>query len=463
MTESGSRFLQYMAASTGNLNIIACGAILGWTSPILPKLSEDNPILPDNQLLRPITKNEGSWIGSFVPLGIMFGSLVSGNLGEWLGRKRGLLLSTFPLLLGWILVGTAKDVIQIYVGRFLLGIGSSVSFTLLPMYVGEISDASIRGALGSLLQLFITFGFLLSYSLGPYVSYTIFWIFCASLHVTFYLGFMLMPESPSFLMSKGRKTEAAEALAKFRGKSVDGVQKEIAQMQEEIDEAYRIETTWSDIFKNKVHRKAVILTSILMFFEEFTGIDVVLFYVEDIFRDAKTKNTAISAIIIGVVQLLGSVLTPLIVDRSGRKILLIISSIGSGITVGLLALFFYLREIKCDLTNFMWVPLTTLVIYTIAYGIGWGPLPWTIMGEIFAPGVKSKASSISVCVMWTCSFLLTKFFINVEESYGIYTGFWFFSACCAVSVVFLVIFPETKGKTLNEIQEKLAGRRNLDS
>lgn len=111
--------------------------------------------------------------------------------------------------------------------------------------------------------------------------------------------------------------------------------------QVEIDEAYRIKTTWADVFKVKVNRKAIVLTSILMCFQEFMGIDVVLFYVEDIFRDAGTKNTAVSAIIIGFVQMLASVITPIVVDRSGRKILLIISSVGSGITLVFLCLLKY--------------------------------------------------------------------------------------------------------------------------
>lgn len=103
--------------------------------------------------------------------------------------------------------------------------------------------------------------------------------------------------------------------------------------QAEIDEAYSIATSWNDVFLDKVNRKAILLTSILMCCQEFMGIDVVLFYVEDIFRTAGTENTAVSAVIIGVVQMISSVFTPIVVDKSGRKILLVISSIGSGITL----------------------------------------------------------------------------------------------------------------------------------
>lgn len=123
---------------------------------------------------------------------------------------------------------------------------------------------------------------------------------------------------------------------------------------------------------------------------------------------------------------------------------------------GILGLFFYLQEIHYDLSSITWVPIVTLIIYMIAYSIGWGPIPWAVMGEMFATGVKPKASSICVCAIWFFSFSTTKFFSNVENSFGAYTGFWLFSICCAVNIVFIVmLFPETKGKTLSEIQEKL--------
>lgn len=103
------------------------------------------------------------------------------------------------------------------------------------------------------------------------------------------------------------------------------------------------------------------------------------------------------------------------------------------------------------------MPLASLVVYMVAYSIGWGPLPWTIMGEMFAPAVKPRASSICVFAIWTFSFLLTKFFANVQEAYGAHTGFWFFGLCCAVSIAFIVsLFPETRGKTLAQIQEELS-------
>lgn len=125
-------------------------------------------------------------------------------------------------------------------------------------------------------------------------------------------------------------------------------------------------------------------------------------------------------------------------------------------------MYFYLKTSSFDLGNIGWMPLTTLVIYMLAFGFGWGSLPWAIMGEMFGPEVKPKASSICVFVLHLFSFLLTKLFPNFEEAYGAHWGFWFFSVCCAANIVFLLtMFPETKGKTLQQIQEKLKRKSDI--
>ncbi|XP_014203271.1 facilitated trehalose transporter Tret1-like [Copidosoma floridanum] len=460
MPEKGSKHLQYLAVSAANLNTIACGAVLGWTSPVLPKLQENNPVSPDNPLGRPITKEEGSWIGSLAPLGIMLGSLVSAYLAERAGRKRALLISAVPLILGWIVLGTATSIHQMYAGRLILGFGLAICFTTVPMYTGEIAEVSIRGTLGSFMQLFITIGFLLSYSIGPFASYTVFWLFCVSLYVIFFLCFAFMPESPYFLVSQGQHFMAAQALARLRSRSLDDVSKEIEEIQEEIVNASSHETSWREALRDRIDRKSVLIMVCMICFVELMGIDVVLFYAEDIFRNAGASNTAVSAIIVGLVQMLATLLTSVVVDRSGRKILLLVSSVGAGVTVGILGVYFYLQKLEYDLSEVTWIPLATLVVYILVYSLGWGPLPWVVMGEIFAPGVKSKASALCVLSINTLSFLLTKFFTNVEQTFGAHICFGFFAFCCALEIVFVMsVVPETKGKTLVEIQRKL-GRRS---
>lgn len=128
---------------------------------------------------------------------------------------------------------------------------------------------------------------------------------------------------------------------------------------------------------------------------------------------------------------------------------------------GTLGLYFYLLNVaKSDVTGIGWLPVTSLVVFTASYSVGWGPLPWAVMGELFAADVKSKASSITVVLCWVIAFLITKFFSNVELAVGSHTAFWIFAVFCVISAFFVFfLLPETKGKSLQQIQDELNGIR----
>lgn len=129
-------------------------------------------------------------------------------------------------------------------------------------------------------------------------------------------------------------------------------------------------------------------------------------------------------------------------------------------------MFFYMKEVdkSPNISDLGWLPIASLVLFMCLYCIGWGPLPWAIMGEMFSAEVKAKASGITVFVCWALAFVITKFFSNIVASMGTYTAFWIFTVCCIVSVVFTVmLLPETKGKTLQQIQDELNGVKSVDT
>ncbi|XP_054005502.1 solute carrier family 2, facilitated glucose transporter member 8-like [Hylaeus anthracinus] len=462
MTEKGSTILQYVAAAAANLCTVSAGAMIGWTSPVLPNLQKS---LENNPLGRLITDDESSWIGSLIALGAVIGCFAAGSMSERWGRKRTLLGAVVPFLIGWILIASAKIVIQLYVARLILGFAMAFAFTIVPMYCGEIAETSVRGALGSFLQLFITIGFLYSYSIGPSVSYVVFWILCAILPIVFFGCFATMPESPYYLLKVGRRTEAIAALARLRGKSAASVQKEADEMQGAIEEAFRNKASIADLFNSKANFKALIYTCLLVAFQQLSGINVVLFYMQAIFDSAGTSlKTSVATIIVGVVQVVASCVTPIVVDRLGRRMLLIISGTGEIVTLCALGIYFYLHDaLHSDMSSISFLPILSLVIFISTYSVGWGPLPWTVMGEMFASNVKSKASGITVCVCWLLAFFITKFSNTLQNAFGNYTLYWVFSVFCLVSVLFTVfVLPETKGKSLKQIQDELNGVRASD-
>ncbi|XP_008207267.1 facilitated trehalose transporter Tret1-2 homolog [Nasonia vitripennis] len=466
MEESGSKLPQYVAATAANLCIFAGGAMMGWTSPVLANMGKnDTKSMDDNPLGVVVTDDEGSWVGSLMTLGAVTGSLFSGYIGERFGRKKALLATSIPFLLGWALIATAKSLEQLYVARFIFGIAIAISFTVVPMYCGEIAETSIRGVLGSFLQLFVTFGLLYAYAIGPFVSYLIFWIVCAAVPIVFFACFMFMPESPYWLLTKGMKAEAEDALCKLRGKTSSGVQKELGDMQVAVDQAFSSEVKMTDLFTVKANFKALLLTCAGVSFQQLTGINVVLFYAQKIFASTGSAiDPAVCTIIVGVVQVCASGVTPIVVDRLGRRILLIASGVGTAVATGVLGVYYYIMDVeKSDVSSLGWLPIASLVLFMCLYCVGWGPLPWAIMGEMFSAEVKAKASGITVCICWALAFVITKFFSNIAAEFGNHTAFWFFTICCIVSVLFTVfLLPETKGKTLRQIQDELNGVKSLD-
>ncbi|XP_031839330.2 facilitated trehalose transporter Tret1 [Nomia melanderi] len=463
MTEKGSTKLQYIAAGAANMASMAAGVMMGWTSPVLPQLMKS---VANTPLDKPITADDNTWIGSLVAIGAVIGCFVAGVLADKIGRKYTLLSSTVLYLIGWALIASAGVVYQLYAARVVLGFGMAFAFTVVPMYCGEIAEISVRGALGSFLQLFITIGLLYSYAIGPYVSYTAFWILCAIVPVVFFGCFVTMPESPYYLIKVNKKDQAIAALARLRGKSEASVQKEADEIQAELDEAARNEVSIVELFKNKVNLKATLYTSLLAAFQQLSGINVVLFYMETIFISAKSSlPTPIATIIVGVVQVLASGVTPVVVDRLGRKMLLIFSGVGEIVTLIALGIYFYMQDAQnlpvSDTIGML--PVVSLVIFIATYSVGWGPLPWTVMGEMLAANVKSKASSLAVCACWLLAFFITKFSSSLSSAFGNYTLYWVFAAFCVISVTFtIIVLPETKGKSLAQIQSELGGDSSPD-
>ncbi|XP_076750808.1 facilitated trehalose transporter Tret1 [Xylocopa sonorina] len=462
MAEKGSTLPQYLAAAVANLCVVATGAMLGWTSPKLGALTTTTV---DNPLGRLMTAEENSWTGSLVAVGAMVGSFIAGYAAERWGRKMTLLSSVVPFTIGWALIATTTVVAQLYVARLIFGVALSFAFTAVPMYCGEIAETSIRGAVGSFLQLFISFGLLYAYAIGPYVSYLVFWILCGILPIIFFVSFMMMPESPYFLLKVGKREEAIKALATLRSKSPAAVQKEADEMQAAVDEAFRDEVKLSDLFKVKSNCKALIFTCVMAAFQQLSGINIVLFYMDSIFKSAKSSlASAVATIIVGVVQVIASGVTPIVVDRLGRKMLLIFSGIGEVLSLGALGLYLYLQdELHSDVSSFQFLPILSLIVFISTYCVGWGPLPWTVMGEMFASNVKSKASGITVCICWLFAFIMTKFASNLQAMLGNYMLYWICGVFCFISVLFTVlVLPETKGKSLNEIQDELNGVKNTE-
>ncbi|KAJ0170753.1 hypothetical protein K1T71_013525 [Dendrolimus kikuchii] len=456
--EKGQLWRQYIIAGIANIAITCTGYSMGWTSPVNIKLN-DTSLSP---LEYKVTDDEISWIASLLTIGAIFGPFFGGFAASKIGRKWGLLSSVIPLLVGWVLIAFATNVGMIYAGRIFWGLAVGMLFTVSPMYCAEIATDEVRGALGSFLQVFVVIGFLLVYVVGPFSTYYVIAYVGLAFVAAFAILFYFMPESPIYYLSKDDIDSAADCLATIRGKSRAGVQAELDKMAAEVKASMEKTATLADVFRGS-NFKAFYISCALVTFQQFSGINAVLFYMTTIFNAAGASlDSAIATIIIGTVQVLASLVTPLVVDRLGRRLLLLVSSCGTAVGLGLLAMFFILSDNGSPVAESIgFLPLLALILFIITYCWGLGPLPWAVMSELFPIEVKAIASPIATAYCWGLSFLVTRFFNPVVDAIGMGPAFLIFGVCCVISFFFTLFFvPETKGKSFQEIQLMLAGKQS---
>ncbi|XP_054258655.1 facilitated trehalose transporter Tret1-like [Macrosteles quadrilineatus] len=458
--QEGSKAPQYIFTIAATMCAFCAGTALAWTSPALPAIMpKDNETSINGTLV--ITPEEGSWVGSLLPVGALLGALPAGYFSNRFGRKLTCASLSLPFVASWLLITYASSAMQLYLARIIVGIATGASSAVAPMYVGEIAEASVRGSLGSFFQLMMTVGILYTYVLGAVVSYTTLAIVCGVVPIAFLLMFFNAPESPVYLISKGRRSEAEASLKRLRGRGYD-VSYELNELQKEIEKSSGNEVSFSDIFKRKAAFRALIISLGLMVFQQISGINAVIFYANSIFLDAgSTLDPAISTIIVGVIQVVVTYASSLLVDKAGRKILLLISAAVMGICQGLLGLYFYLKENGNDVSNITMIPLASVGLFIIIFSLGFGPIPWMMTGELFSSDIKGPCTGMAVGLNWFLAFLVTKLFGPLKTLLGSGITFGMFGVICGVGVVFvLLLVPETKGKSLDEIQRMLGEEDN---
>lgn len=428
---------------------------LTWSSPILPKLNSSDPDI--NPLGSPISETEESWIGSLQYIGAMIGIIPFAYLADKIGRKPVLLLLAVPHIISFFLFAFAKSIGWYYLGRFLGGISLSSVYIVLPMYVAEISEDSYRGMLLVSYSTFASFGDLFPYILGPYVSVIFFNLVLSVFPIVFFVLFLyLAPESPYYYVNNN-DYKAEESLKILRrGRLNYNAHDEIDEIKNEKAQN-RTGDVWNTM-KKKYVVKGFLVALGLSSFQQLSGLGAILAYTEYIFVAAGTKFSAdVSSIIVGVVLFLASFGGPLIVDRKGRKFLLICSALGCMLSEAVLGLYFYmLDKSTVSLDNLSWLPILCLMVYTVTFNIGFGPLPYTITSEVLPSNVKFFLATITGFTGWLVSFLVTKFFNDLNNSLGRGGTFWLFSGFCGLALVFIIfVVPETKGRSFQEIQSLL--------
>jgi facilitated trehalose transporter len=387
----------------------------------------------------------------------LFGAICSSLPLSRFGRKNTLLLSGVLFLFAFILLGTCKEtesMVAILVSRAILGFANGLVIPSCQIYVSECTESHIRGTLGSLPALFMALGTLLCYVVGAFLPWHFLSYFCAAFPILMLTLIALLPESPAWLLTKGREEDAKRSLTWLRGGK--DVMDELSRIQENI---HRSATTSSSPVKSlrSLLKRPVLaplfISMSLMFFQQWCGVNAVIFYTVTIFSEAGSsieKNLA--TIVVGIVQFFATFISIFLVDKAGRRILLLTSGVIMTASLAAVGAFFYMKS-QNEHYGLEFLPLLGLVVFMIGYSIGFASVPFVLMGELFPHEYRSLLGAVSSCFNLTNTFLVIKLFTNISTGVGLHGVFWIYASVALLSCVFVMVFlPETKGKTLEEIE-----------
>ncbi|GMI43320.1 hypothetical protein TrCOL_g6050 [Triparma columacea] len=483
------------------LSFIACfgsilfGYTLGFTAPALQPMQngyEGGGITPfkcegyeedeDKSDYGLCTSSPSSSIfSSLVNIGCLIGALLGGSISDALGRKRALLLSSLPFSLGWLGIANLTNPALLTLARVSTGLGVGVCSSNVPVYIAEVSPAKFRGGLGCMNQLGITVGIFAVYAVGlltekevkptggpaagdgettyEFASWTeIAWLGC---FVSVGFGALvaaLLPETPSWLARSGDRGGAVGVLLKLRGKGAELTEEyetlvaDAAASAGAAGDKGGVEDErggFGELLQPELRRQLT-LACALMVLQQFTGINAVIFYSTEIFTTAGVDG-AEGSLIVMATQVVVTGIACLLVDKLGRRILLLLACMGMFLSSCSMTTFYFLKDSGNAVNP---LALASMIVYIASFSVGMGAIPWLIMSEIFPGRVRGVAGSVATGVNWTSSFIMTLVFDEMNKVLGSSGTFLFFS--CEIFVTFIFIYrniPETKGKSLEEIQE----------
>ncbi|GLH14425.1 Gastric caeca sugar transporter [Gryllus bimaculatus] len=444
---------QVFASVSVSIGSMIVGFSSAYTSPALVSM-----MLPNSTLL--VTTQQASWIGSLMPLSALIGGMAGGLFIEWIGRRATILATAIPFIVSWLLIGMAVTVPMVYAGRVVAGFCVGVTSLCLPVYMGETIQPEVRGMLGLISTTLGNIGILVCFLAGKYLNWSNLAFFGAMIPVPFLLCTLFIPETPRWYISKEKHEAASKSLKWLRGGQHVDVSEELSEIEKNHRDAVKNAPVSIGELFNKGNLKPIFISISLMFFQQLSGINAVIFYTVKIFQGAgSTIDENLSTIVVGIVNLGSTFLATVLIDRLGRRVLLGISAVAMSVSLAVLGTFFYLRTIQVDVSDYGWLPLLSFVVFVIGFSLGFGPIPWLMLGEIFPAKIRGPAASLATAFNWACTFLVTKTFNDLEEALGGYGAFWMFGVVCFISLFFVIFcVPETQGRSLEDIEKNFKGK-----
>jgi sugar porter (SP) family MFS transporter len=447
-SSGGSRRFVYVVASVAALGGLLFGYDTGIISGALLFIGKDFDL---NAFL------EGFIVSSLL-LGAVVGAGVSGALSDRLGRRTIILLAATIFAVGAIGAGLAPSVWVLIFFRFFLGLGVGSASALVPSYISESAPTDVRGSLSSLFQLAITLGILIAYLVNAAFATVGSWRWPVGLAfvpaLILLVGMYFLPETPRWLVSKGREDEARRVLERTR--SDEEVEQELQEIRQ-AEEEEGAQAGYRELLAPWV-RPMLVVGIGLAVFQQLVGINTVIYYAPTIIKSTGLADVAslLATVGIGVVNVVMTIVAISVIDRVGRKPLLLVGLAGMTVSLGIIGAAFAFSGLSGIIS---WVTLGGLMLYIASFAVSFGPILWVMLPEIFPLKARGTGTGVSALSNWGANFVVAQAFLPLVALIGRSAVFWILAAICIVAALFIYfLVPETKGRSLEQIESDLRNR-----
>jgi SP family galactose:H+ symporter-like MFS transporter len=398
---------------------------------------------------------------SAVLLGAMIGALIGGRLADRFGRRKILIYVAVLFMIGAIGTALAPSTTWLSIGRMVVGVAIGIASFTAPLYISEISPADVRGKLVSLNQLMITVGivcsYLADYALAGVRGWRLMFGLAAIPAIILLVGLFFVPESPRWLMSRLSRDHARAVLARIRGATE--VDSELAEIEASLNQQ---EGSWRELLSPGL-RPALVIGIGLAVFQQFTGINTVIYYAPTIFKIAGFQSSAaiLATAGVGIVNVLFTIVALWLLDRAGRRPLLLYGLLGMILSLGILGFAFLSPNMTHVLAS---ASLACVTVYVASFAIGLGPVFWLMISEIYPLKIRGRAMGVATVANWGSNLLVALTFLSLLRAIDRPWTFWLYALVGIIAWFFVLrMVPETKGKTLEQIEAHWRARANARS
>ncbi len=402
----------------------------------------------------PMSTEVQSFVVSSVLIGAMIGAATGGGMADHFGRRWTMFAAGGTFTVGALLAALAPDVMTLIAGRIIVGLAIGVASFVVPLYIGEVAPPANRGALVSLNQLLITVGIFASYlvdlALAPIEGWR--WMFGLAVIPALMLvgGMFVLPETPRWLIKAGKRDRARTILDRTRDPAT--VEAEIKEIDEGLSQK---QASWKRLLEPDL-RRAMIIGVGLAIIQQITGINTVIYYGPVIFQKAgfaSAEGAILAQVSVGLINVLLTIVSIRLIDRLGRRPLLIYGMAGMVAGLVLLGVTFAFPQLG---EASRWIAVISLMLYVGSFAIGLGPVFWLIIAEIYPLSVRGRAMSVATLANWFGNFVVSLVFLPLLKLLGEAPTFWLYAAVSVLGIVFVRAYvPETKGRSLEDIENDL--------